>query len=203
MAPGDIIARAFISDVWQALGGGPLRYGRGVAWWRGDDGPNVALDDARDVWFDHARGQGGGVLDLIQSVLGCNRREALQWLADHQGVALDDRPWTRSERQQYAQRRAKAQVVARGLAEWRRSVLRELRAERNRLFMSENIIAAAARTLLTHEGGGDDDEEAWAQIWRCALDDLKAESIDRKIQPIENASPAELVAMRRATESGS
>ena len=200
--PHDIIDQASITDVWVALGGGPLRHGRGKAFWRNGDSDNVVLDDDRGVWYDHAHGKGGGILDLIQAVHGCDRRDALRWLADHLGIRLADRPLTSAERRKYTQRRAQAQVAARDLTDWRRCVLRERRDERNRLFMSENIIAAAARTLLASEGDGDDDEGAWSEIWQCGLDDVTADAIDCEIQRIKNASPAELVAMRRTSELG-
>ncbi len=86
MTPRDLIEYSSITDVWQALGGGPLRYGRGAAWWRDGDGHNVSLDESKGVWYDHARSEGGGVLDLVQTVLGCDGRAALHWLAGHQGV---------------------------------------------------------------------------------------------------------------------
>ena len=44
-----------------------------------------------------------------------------------------------------------------------RDVLRRARAERNRLYLSENAVSAAARTLLAATGG-DGDDEAWAHI---------------------------------------
>lgn len=64
-----LLDRASIIDVWAALGGGPLRHGRGVAFWRGGDGFNVSLDESCGVYFDHAHGEGGGILRLIQTLL--------------------------------------------------------------------------------------------------------------------------------------
>ena len=196
--PHDIIDQASISGVWLGLGGRPLRHGRGVAWWRNGDGYSIALDETKGCWFDHAQGEGGGILDLIQAVFGCDRKESLRWLADHQGVTLDDRPLTREEKRRYAQRRTRAESAACDLTEWRRRVLRESRDERNRLFSSEQIVSAVARTLLTTECDGDDDEAAWSEIWRCALDHLEADAIDREIQRLESAAPAELVKIRQA-----
>jgi hypothetical protein len=88
MIAADLISQARISDVWGALGGPSLRSHRGPAWWRDGDGYNVALNDSKATWFDHARGEGGGVLDLVQAVRGCRRAEALAWLADYLGVQL-------------------------------------------------------------------------------------------------------------------
>ena len=115
-APRDIIDQASITDVWRALGGGPLRHGRGKAFWRDGDGDNVALDEIKGCFYDHAHGTGGGVLMLIEIVRGCDRREAVRWLAGHLGVSLDnDRPLTREEKRRYAQRRSRAESKAEDL----------------------------------------------------------------------------------------
>jgi hypothetical protein len=87
----DLIASIRISEVWSALGGPPLRHGRGRAWWRNGDGYNVSVNDDRGAWFDHAQGQGGGVLDLVQTVLGCSRTAAFNWIAEFAGVPIDSR----------------------------------------------------------------------------------------------------------------
>ena len=60
----------------------------------------------------------------------------------------------------------------------------ELRDDRDRLYLSENAVSAAARTLLA-ETGGEGDAEAWDCIWRHALDDQRADAIDRDIERIE------------------
>ena len=158
-------------------------------------------DDDRGVWYDHAHGKGGGILDLIQTVLGCDRRgDAVRWLADHLGVSLDnDRPLTREEKRRYAQRRGRAESQAQNLTEWRRDTLRRLRGERNLLYESENMASAVARTLLA-TGDGSGDEDAWRDIWAHAHDDLRADNIDREIQRIESATPAELVTIRQEME---
>ena len=68
-----------IGDVAEALRGEPssrtgreLRFGR-----RGS--LSVRLDTG--TWFDHEAGAGGGTLDLVRHVLGCDRGAALDWLA--------------------------------------------------------------------------------------------------------------------------
>src|SRR2546426_428714 len=73
----DILAQVSITDVWQALGGGPLRHGRGRAFWRDGDGYHVSLSDPKGTWYDHSRGEGGGILDLISLARGCSRADAL------------------------------------------------------------------------------------------------------------------------------
>ena len=136
------------------------------------------------------------MLDLIQVARNCDRRDALRWLADHLGVTLDDRePFTREEKRRYAQRRSHAESAAQNLTGWRRDTLQRLRGERNPLYESENMASAVARTLLAETGGGDD--EAWAHIFEHALDDQRADQIDREIQRLESATPAELVVIRR------
>jgi hypothetical protein len=85
------------------MGGGELRRGRGRAWWRDGDGWNVALDDRRGCWYDHRDGIGGGVLDLVVHVRGGTRQDALRWLADLTGVALDGRPPDRISAREFAE----------------------------------------------------------------------------------------------------
>ncbi len=100
-----------ILDVWAALGGGKLRGNRGRAFWRGGDGWNIALDAEKNAWFDHRDVRGGGVLDLVQLVLGCDRAAVLRWL--EQNCGLDSRgPLTATERVARAQAPALAQRLA-------------------------------------------------------------------------------------------
>ncbi len=191
MQPRDLLDRASIADVWVALGGGPLRSGRSRAFWRDGDGFNVSVSDAKNAFFDHAHGAGGGVLRLIEVVHGCDRRDALEWLARHHNITLDGRrPLTRQEKRDYAIRRADAERKAAKLTGWRRDVLQELRDEKNRLFESENLASAVARVLL--ECPGTDDEAAWQSIWQHAFDDQEADEIQREIERIESMMPAEL-----------
>ena len=100
----DIIAATTISEVFVALGGDRPERGRARAFWRtGADNPNaVGLDDRKGCWFDYRDQTGGGVLDLIQHVRGCDRGPALRWLADFVGSPLDDRPMTLTQRRNYA-----------------------------------------------------------------------------------------------------
>ena len=101
----EIVAGARISQVWQALGGGELRKGRGRAWWRNGDGWNIAVDDRRGCWYDHRDGIGGGVLDIIAHVHGGTRQEALQRLAGLTGTVLDGAPSDRMSAQDCAEER--------------------------------------------------------------------------------------------------
>jgi hypothetical protein len=132
----EIVSRIRISDVWQALGGAELRHGRGPAFWRGGDGFNVALNDSKGAWFDHASGEGGGVLDLVQKVRGTTKADALRWLADLTGVAFDERPRSSMTVHAYSDAaRIRHDALyfsdaARNMAEWSLEVLSTTDAER-------------------------------------------------------------------------
>ncbi len=81
----------------------------------------------------------------------------------------------------------------------RRDSLRRLRDDRSRHYVSENASSAVARTLLA-ETGGKGDDEPWGHIFNHARDDDRADQIDREIQRIERATPAELVSSTHAWE---
>lgn len=196
MTARELLDHADIADVWRALGGGDLRHGRGKAFWRQSLDYNISVDTGKNCYFDHAHGTGGGILSLIQTVLGCDRSAALRWLANHHNVQLDGRPLTSQEKRAYAIRRGEAERKADELTDWRRDRLRGLRRDRNRRYLSENGTCAIARTLLAT---GDGTEEQWAAIWARAHDHLGADEIQREIVRIESATPAELYAeMERA-----
>ena len=108
----DIVDRVSISAVWEALGGGELRWGRGKAFWRDGNGYNISLNDQKNCWYDFITGEGGGVLGLIKHVRGGTPKEDLHWLADFAGVVLNDHPLSRAERRKHAVNR----LVARDLA---------------------------------------------------------------------------------------
>ena len=110
----EILARVKISEVYYTLTGKePRRVGsdawRGAAVWRGGDGANVSLNDTRNVWYDFAANEGGGVLDFVVRIRGCSRQDALRWLADFAGVPLHNRSLSPTERR----RRAKRQLQIR------------------------------------------------------------------------------------------
>jgi hypothetical protein len=119
------LAEIGILDVWNAAGGGPLRGRRGRAFWRDGDGFSVALDPAKDTWFDFRDGRGGGALALVETAVGCDRRTALQWLEANCG--LDSarsrfpegrRVWTHS--------RSRAEQTAEHVIHWHTALLRTL-----------------------------------------------------------------------------
>jgi hypothetical protein len=105
-----IIGATTITNVWLELGGEPPKHGRARAFYRdGNNQQAVSLNDEKTCWHDFVTGEGGGVLDLIRRVLGCDRRAALRWLADVNGIPLDDQPATRAERRALAERREREQ----------------------------------------------------------------------------------------------
>jgi hypothetical protein len=132
----EVVECVRISEVWFALGGGPLRRGRGRAFWRDGDGFNVSLSNDKDCWHDFASGDGGGVLDLVQRVRGGTRAEALHFVAEVAGLPLDDKPLSPRRRQVYAAYRHQAGSLAQQCAWWVRASIQEL--ERIKAQANEN-----------------------------------------------------------------
>lgn len=83
-------------EVWRELGGpDPAWRGdkaRVKAFWRGGDGLSIALDRSKNAWFDHARAEGGGPLDLVRVVLGFDQRAAVAWIAERWGTPASSSP---------------------------------------------------------------------------------------------------------------
>jgi hypothetical protein len=118
-----------ITEVWTSLGGPPTKRGRACAFFRDGDNPfAVSLNDEKGAWFDFRDNVGGGVLDLVQRVRGCDRGAALRWLAELNGITLDDHPLSPAERREYARRCAEAS----GLAAWKERLVEALKRERER-----------------------------------------------------------------------
>ena len=123
MAIDHIVFAQPISGIWQALGGDAPRRGRARAFFRGGDNSQaISLNDARACWYDHRDHVGGGVLDLVQHVLGFDGAGALRWLSDFVGLPLVDRPLTLTERRDYARRRVQAIRLAHDVADWERGL---------------------------------------------------------------------------------
>src|SRR6266849_2375796 len=113
MTAAGIVAARPISEIWVALGGDPPKHGRARAFYRDGDNPQaVSLNDSKAVWYDHRDRNGGGVLDLVQHVLSCDRRAALGWLADFTSLPLEDRAFKPAERREYERRSAQAERLA-------------------------------------------------------------------------------------------
>jgi hypothetical protein len=134
----DVIERVQISDAWRALCGGKLSRGRGRAFWRNGDGFNVSIDEAKKTWYDHARCEGGGIIDLVVLVRGGSRQDALRWLADLAGVELDDSPADPKQCAEWARERKAFERDLREARYWSRGAVSliesDLAIEKSKLF---------------------------------------------------------------------
>ncbi len=151
------------------------------------------------MWYDHARGMGGGILDLIETVLGYDRRAALAWLAHHLGASLDNHPLSSDDRRGYEEHRARAESVARELTEWRTGHLDSLRERRNRLWDSERRVCDWAQRHLADSSMADDPR--WEVVWAHALDDQEGDRLDKLMQRLAAASATDLLVLRRTAAS--
>jgi hypothetical protein len=143
MTAAEIIERVHISQVAEALGI-PLdrTRRRGVATWRNGKKFSVSFSDAKGVFHDFVTNEGGGVLDLVSRVVGCDRRKALQWLAAYAGVLL-----TELTNAGWRDMRA-TEPEARELVAWKLESLESLRRKRNLL---QRIYHNAVRFVLSHD----------------------------------------------------
>lgn len=179
-----------LCDVWTALGGGPLRAGRGLAFWRDGDGYNVALDAGKGAWFDHVEGVGGGILALVETVLGCDRRAALEWLSNHFGIARNERP--PSERRDYSRRLELARMAASALVARRDEAFDGIRDRKRELLGRYHVLNRTAHeaediAILAEA------ETVWAQ-----LEALDAEG-DSLLRETDSEKLATMLAERGAT----
>ena len=81
---------------------------------------------------------------------------------------------------------------------WRCDTLSRLRADRNRLYLSEQMTSAVARVLMANPSPND--EVVWDDFWKHALDDQRGNEINRQIEAFEKATVRELIAMRQQWE---
>jgi hypothetical protein len=129
MTAGEIASRVRISEVYHAQTGiQPRRTGRhtwrAAAPWRGGDSrDSVSGDDSRGVWHDFVTDQGGGVLDLVVQVRGGSRADALRWVADFAGVALDDKPLLPKDHQRWVTERREFERDLPEARYWRRTAV--------------------------------------------------------------------------------
>ena len=168
-----------IVAVWYALGGGALHRNYGRAFWRGGDGANVRIYPDSGSWHDFAQNLGGGILSLVQTALGCDRRSAWAWLTETFGVQRVSP--SNTEKSIYSQRLAMARPAAERLCELRDDEIVRLQAK-------EQFHAEEFRRLdkLAHENQDieilADAEEHWKIVERLTArrDALRAEkNIDR------------------------
>jgi hypothetical protein len=182
-----------ISEVWAALGGGPLRLNRGRAFWRAGDGENISLNDRKGTWYDFRDNRGGGILDLIQLAAGCDRAGAVAWLASAFSLPIDgQRHLTPRERRVWARKRAEAEHVL----EWRHVQLEELRSRRN--FHLESY-HRALRLVLTC-GLNHPRADQWATA--CEQHESAYLRLDQEIDAFESAPPERIVTSYRAAVGG-
>jgi hypothetical protein len=173
--------------VWAALGGGPLRNGRGQARWRNGDGWNVSVRDGRG-WFDHRDSRGGGVPELVETVLGCDRKRAIAWLAETFGLDIDgNRSLTPGERRRYSSARAEAaELVA-----WREEEVRSLRELRNfHLYSFYRLL----HLILTH-GLSVPGTDRWADA--AEQHEIRYQNLDTQIDQFEALPMNQVVIMFR------
>lgn len=192
MSAFELIDRVRIAEVWDALGGGPLRRNRGCAFWRGSESFSVSISCERNVFFDFGPHEGGGILRLVRVARNCDRRTALAWLAVFYGVSLDDRPLSIDQRREWQQKRFRAEAWAAGLTGWREALLRELRQRRDDIW--ERVLAAERfGRQFVNEPGRDD---LWHFAFECLGEENEGECLERWIGRVEAMTPAELAALR-------
>jgi len=150
-----------IIDVWRALGGGELRRGRGRAFWRGGDGWHVAIAPDKGTWFDFSRGEGGGVLDLVERARGCDRAAAVAWLREFAGVP--DEPMAPGARRVRAERRHLAERHGEDAELWAAGLKIELEARKRRADEEEDLwgLITSARRLYRVETATADQILSW------------------------------------------
>ncbi len=161
MNAAEIVGATSITKVWVALGGDPPEHGRARAFYRnGDNRHAVSLNDPKGCWYDYRDNIGGGILDLIQYVLRCDRRGALSWLSDFTGLPLGSRPQTASDRA----RRARARTEGTELVKWRKCIADSLKRQRTHWW---RVYHATLRYIVQH---GLDSEKGYlfANLHECA-----------------------------------
>ena len=130
------ISQIPIVDVWRALSVPPLRKCgaelRSRAFYRdGDNDEAVALNEEKNSYYDFRDGCGGGVLALVELVLGCGRRGSLEWLRDNCG--LTDSRATPAERAALERQQRETDAFEQSLQHAYREFLSELTARRDEL----------------------------------------------------------------------
>jgi len=189
----EILSHITITAVAESLGL-KVKMRRCQATWRPKaDGWNVSLNDAKGVWFDHARGEGGGVLDLVVRIRDCTRLDALQWLSYLTGVPLYNP--SVEDRQALERKLREAENEGRAFIDWRyRSVelIRELRDEQMAVYRG------AVRYLLNHPDPEPGDfkyelaEKVFDSYWQ------RVEQADRALDVLRDATATELLPVFRS-----
>lgn len=172
-----------ILAVWERLGGGEIRHGRGRAFWRNGDGWNVSIDLEHNRWLHFPTQAGGGPLQLVEVALPADRRGALNWL-QAEGFIEPRRQLTPEEKRQYAQTLADAKAQARLALAWLTERLFELDlAKTAAVDFASDRIAVDALTAAAAE--------------HCRLSQLDAPGVIRAWQAARLADPAETKRLER------
>jgi hypothetical protein len=189
----EVISARPITEVWIALGGPPPKRGRSRAFFRDGDNPfAVSLNDSKGCWFDYRDGTGGGVLDLIQHVRGGDRRSALSWLANLNGVQLNDRPLTETERRRYASQRAETTMVA----AWKDRLVDALKRQREQWW----AIYHESRKYLRDNGLESPSGEAAATLYELAEE--RIEELNMKVDTLAAETILGLISIFRDQTGG-
>lgn len=159
-----LLSRAPVSEIAILLGGPQPVRGRGPAWWRaGKSRTSVSYDDKAGRWYDFGRAEGGGALDLICKVRGCDRGAAVRWLAAELGVDLDSAAPAVDAAE--AERRRATRMVARRLcALWTAGLEHALEREKRTALQRRQWRAwqTAARKLWLLKGAPDTKLLEWS-----------------------------------------
>jgi hypothetical protein len=175
----------------------PRRGNRTKCLIHGGDGNSFSFDSGKGVWCCHACGASGGKLDLVASVLKVDRRDALRWMADRQGIVLDS--WTPEQHRDYQTRLRSAETEAQALVDWRNGLLDVLRDRRDELMTT---YYEARRVLVAREA------QDGSALYECAcLVDAtwwrKVEEMDRGLDLIRGASFSSVLPFFRRRQSRS
>ncbi len=81
-----------VPDCWRRLGlpGNPGRSCRSP--FREDKHPSFSVSENGKTWFDHAAGEGGGVVDFVMRARNCSKAEAAQWCVDQVALPVGHSP---------------------------------------------------------------------------------------------------------------
>ena len=140
-------------------------------------------------------GVGGGVLRLIETATGCDRRAAVQWLADHHGVELDGQ--SPAQAIEWRRRRAAAEKQAEDLIEWRDRLILGLRGYRNNAWDRARAIEDEATAL------GPGSERGWQATAEATEARRAGDCLDGYADYVRGIQAAgELVDLRRRLQGG-
>lgn len=164
---------------------------RAVASWREGKNFSISLDDDKNVFHDHVTGDGGGVVAFVQLVRGCDKKQAVEWLANFAGVPL--REQTATERRDWGRRMRASRREAESLVRWKAETLEDLRYHRGRL---QRTYHNAVRFILNHsfeecERRGDVRYELALEIGETYWERVQA--MDTQIDRLEATPYAELL----------